>query len=375
MLTSSSRGKRPGLDELAFGLELGAALEHHRFALRHLGGAGVVGEHGEDLALLDPRAALDLELGDDAAGAGGDGAVALGLGAAGNRELAAVRHEPHLDDGDAERLLDRLGCPGRGVALGAVARQQVPRRDPQAGGGDEADGSDAACFHDDGSSVSDGRAGRARSMWRVMSMKTGMKAWASKAGSTARRQEMPSAMIITMVTAPSMSTSARNVAARDRGAEKVAEPFLDVGVERRGNPRDLRVAAGLRHHLGAQQDLFGVVLGEVALRHALEHGEQAVRQVCARELLCDLGAVALGDAGDQRLLGGEIAVEVAGAHPGFGADVLHRRAMKAGSARSSALLPRGSRPAGHGEAARWPGALETPSPVCVAVNENERSLS
>ena len=306
------------------------------------------------------RAALDLELGDDAAGARGDGAVALGLGAAGNRELAAVRHEPRLDDSDAERFLDRFGGPDRRVALGAVARQQVPRRDPQAGGGDEADGSDAACFHDDGSSVSDRRAGRARSMWRVMSMKIGTKACGVEGGidRAAPRDAVGDdhhhghrALDVDV---------GGNVAARDRGAEQVAEPFPDVGVERSGNPRDLRVAAGFRHHLGAQQDLFGVGLGEVAPRHALENGEQAVREVCARELLRHLGAVALGDAGDQRLLGGEIAVEIAGAHPGLGADVLHRRAMKARRARSTARLPRGSRPAGHDEAARWPGALETP---------------
>ena len=37
-------------------------------------------------------------------------------------EIVSLRlcgHEPHLDDGDAERLLGGLRCPGRGVALGA----------------------------------------------------------------------------------------------------------------------------------------------------------------------------------------------------------------------------------------------------------------
>ena len=46
---------------------------------------------------------------------------------------------------------------------------------------------------------------------------------------------------------------------------------------------------------------------------------------CAR----DLGAVALGDAGDDRFLGREIAIDVAGAHPGLGADLLHRGLVKA----------------------------------------------
>ena len=47
------------------------------------------------------------------------------------------------------------------------------------------------------------------------------------------------------------------------------------------------------------------LLGEMMVRHPLEHGEEAVREVGAGELLRHLGAVALGDAGDQRLLGGK----------------------------------------------------------------------
>ena len=39
--------------------------------------------------------------------------------------------------------------------------------------------------------------------------------------------------------------------------------------------------------------------------HAFEHGEEAAREVGAGEFLRDLGAVALGDAGDQRLLRGK----------------------------------------------------------------------
>ena len=72
-------------------------------------------------------------------------------------------------------------------------------------------------------------------------------------------------------------------------------------------------------------------IGEMVMRHAFEHGEEALRQVGARELLRHLGAVALGDAGDDRLLGGEVAVEVAGAHAGLGADLLHRGLVEAGA--------------------------------------------
>ena len=49
------------------------------------------------------------------------------------------------------------------------------------------------------------------------------------------------------------------------------------------------------------------------------------------EFLRNLGAIALGDASDQRFLGREVAVEIAGAHPGLGADVLHGGAMEAGT--------------------------------------------
>ena len=67
------------------------------------------------------------------------------------------------------------------------------------------------------------------------------------------------------------------------------------------------------------------------MRHAFEHGEKTLRQVGPGEVLRHLGAVALGDAGDHRLLGGEIAIQVAGAHAGLGADLLHRGLVEAGA--------------------------------------------
>ena len=65
--------------------------------------------------------------------------------------------------------------------------------------------------------------------------------------------------------------------------------------------------------------------------HALDHREQALREIGAGEILRELGAVALGNAGDQRLLGGEVAVQVAGTHAGLGADLLHRGPVKSGT--------------------------------------------
>ena len=54
------------------------------------------------------------------------------------------------------------------------------------------------------------------------------------------------------------------------------------------------------------------------------------------ELAGEAGAVALAEAGDQRVLGGEVAVEIAGAHARLRRHVLHGRAVKAG-AREAAL--------------------------------------
>jgi hypothetical protein len=57
--------------------------------------------------------------------------------------------------------------------------------------------------------------------------------------------------------------------------------------------------------------------------------DHSVRQVGAGKFLRHLGAVALGDAGHERLFGGEIAIEVARAHARLDADLLHRRPMEA----------------------------------------------
>ena len=66
------------------------------------------------------------------------------------------------------------------------------------------------------------------------------------------------------------------------------------------------------------------------VRQTLEHRKEALGEVGAGELLPHLGPVALGNAGDQRLLGREVAVEVARAHPGFDADLVHRGLVEPG---------------------------------------------
>jgi hypothetical protein len=60
-----------------------------------------------------------------------------------------------------------------------------------------------------------------------------------------------------------------------------------------------------------------------------EPGEEIRRVIDGGEIRCRLAAVALRNPGDDRFLGREIAIEIAGAHPGFGADFLHRSLMKA----------------------------------------------
>ena len=67
------------------------------------------------------------------------------------------------------------------------------------------------------------------------------------------------------------------------------------------------------------------------MRHAFEHSEKTLREIGTREILRNLGAVPLGDTGDDRLLGGEITIQVAGAHARLGADLLHRGLMEAGA--------------------------------------------
>ena len=98
-------------------------------------------------------------------------------------------------DRDAEQLLHLvLGWANGGAALGALVRQEMPGRDPEPSGGDEANGGDAAPFHRAFSLGTDCLGtdwGRLRSMWRMMSMKIGTTDSGSKPGSSARRHHTP----------------------------------------------------------------------------------------------------------------------------------------------------------------------------------------
>ena len=73
-------------------------------------------------------------------------------------------------------------------------------------------------------------------------MNTGIIASARKFGSSARRHQTPSAMIISMSTAPSMSASLAMSPLLGGGVEHVDQPFADVGIER----AEMRAISGLR---------------------------------------------------------------------------------------------------------------------------------
>ncbi len=105
-------------------------------------------------------------------------------------------------------------------------------------------------------------------------MKTGISASARNRGSSARRHQTPSAMIISMSTAPSMFRVAGDIALLGGHVEHGREPFPDVGIERRRDARDLRIAPGFGHDFGAELHLLDRANGEVVTRHAFEHGKK-----------------------------------------------------------------------------------------------------
>ncbi len=82
-------------------------------------------------------------------------------------------------------------------------------------------------------------------------------------------------------------------------------------------------------------DLVRRLIDQMMARERGQAFEEIRRLIDCAETLGSFGAVALADARDDRFLGGEIAVEVARAHAGFGADVLHRGLMEAGAGKAA----------------------------------------
>ncbi len=72
------------------------------WALQHLRLSRLDGQDGDDVALLDMRAAADPQFLQQAIGARKGDDLAIGLGAAGKHQLAAVGDHIGIDHGDAE---------------------------------------------------------------------------------------------------------------------------------------------------------------------------------------------------------------------------------------------------------------------------------
>ena len=91
------------------------------------------------------------------------------------------------------------------------------------------------------------------------------------------------------------------------------------------------ITPALRHDFRAEADLIGGAFDEVVARQCGEARKEILGELRGGKLRADFCAVAFGDARDDRFLGGKVAVEIARAHPRFGADVLHRGLMEAGA--------------------------------------------
>ncbi len=116
---------------------------------------------------------------------------------------------------------------------------------------------------------------------------------------------------------------AANFAPFRRTAQQSHKLLADVRLPVLVDARHGRIAAALRHDLGTERNLLHAALDQVMLRQRGEAFEE-VALADRRELLRGLGALALRDAGDDVFLGAEVAVEVARAHAGLRADLLHR---------------------------------------------------
>ena len=184
----------------------------------------------------------------------------------GNDELAAVRHHRRPHHGDAEELLClAFAAADGGAALRRFVRQEVPGRDPKPGGGNEADGGQAAGFHRALSLMSNTRAGLVGRLGRAAAqhvardvhedrkhgfrVEIGIERAAPPHPVGDDHQHGDDAVEIDV---------AGNIAALGRGAQQVAEPLPHVGVEGGRDAGDVGMATRLGHDLGAQQHLLAL---------------------------------------------------------------------------------------------------------------------
>ncbi len=135
-----------------------------------------------------------------------------------------------------------------------------------------------------------------------------------------------------MRTATSTSKVGIDVALLDTPAQRVRAGgmgLVDVAFE---HGPDFRIAQRFGDDLGAEHGRVAPVhLAQVAAGQ-LDQAEDGVFGAFKQLEKCGVAdALGLRDGGDDGFLAAEIAVEVAGAHAGFGADVLHAGFVETGS--------------------------------------------
>ena len=113
--------------------------------------------------------------------------------------------------------------------------------------------------------------------------------------------------------------------------EQLLEALVHEAVDGPVDGADLGVAHRLDRDLHSHGVLEGGLVRQIVLTEVRQRRHELRRRRQLGEALGELGAVALGDARDQVLLGGEVDVERAGADQRLLADVLHGRAVKAGA--------------------------------------------
>ena len=141
----------------------------------------------------------------------------------------------------------------------------------------------------------------------------GITAAGSNAGSTARRQNMPSETTMKALTVVGMSSAGAMRPSACSFGEQLLEALGDVAVDALEDLADARVARRLQADLDAHAVAVRRLLQEVLLAQRPQRFQEVRRGGQRVETLGELLPVALGDAGDQRFFAVEVDVERAGA--------------------------------------------------------------
>src|SRR5262245_35767247 len=156
--------------------------------------------------------------------------------------------------------------------------------------------------------------------------------------------------------------------------EQPQEAVVDVAVEAAEDFGDARVAGRLQADLHAHQALVRRLVDEILLAHRRQRAEEVGRRCQAREVLCELGALALADAGDQRFLAVEVDVQRPGTYGGFLADVLHGGAMEAGAREAQLRSLQDVLPAGSLRIRLELGHPHSPAAHLLALHKTKRTV-